>query len=216
MQFSNFSRLEVDLTITLYNEIPIENVGIIQYYSDNSQGIFSKKEFRWSPDSTYWSSWETLTIGAISRIDTHGNYYFFLEIRYVLTYANSGTVSTFTLNYLNGTATATRFENLNYNVTSSIDASTLNGYSGNWYLNRAHHNGYQPISSITGLQAALNEISIDYYDKNESDNLFYKKTFPPITTDSSGEMGTIAVDASYFYICVSTNSWGRILLDKNF
>jgi hypothetical protein len=107
MQFSSFSRLEENLTITLYNVIPIENLSTIKYYSDNSAGTFSKKEFRWSFNNAYWSSWETLTQGAISRIDMHDNHYFFLQVRYVLTTEDSGTVSTFTLNYAIGDSSTT-------------------------------------------------------------------------------------------------------------
>ena len=99
MQFSNFSRTQDGLVITLYNDQPIENVGTVKNYSDNSNGTFSKKEFRWSFNNEYWSAWEILTRSAISRIDTHNNYYFFLQVRYTLIAASSGTVTKFILDY---------------------------------------------------------------------------------------------------------------------
>jgi hypothetical protein len=173
MQFSSFSRLEEDLTITLYNDIPVENVLTVKYYNDDSNGTFTKKEFRWSFNNAYWSSWETLTQSAISNIDTHSNYYLFLQIRYILFAADSGTVSKFYLNYKANdviTTPTTIHQNIElsdssavlihdylqkYVITKIIDASTLGSYSGSWYLNRTHHIGQQPISSITGLEAAL-------------------------------------------------------------
>ena len=155
MQFTNFSRLEEGLTITLYNTTPIENVLAIKYYSDNSAGEFEKKEFRWSFNNIYWSSWETLTQSAISNVDIHDNYFLFLQIRYILSAEHySGTVSTFTLNYTASTATVVTPGK----ASALIDASLLNGYSGAWYRDRAHHTGSQPIASVTGLQSILNQV----------------------------------------------------------
>jgi len=188
MKFSSFSRSTEDLTITLQNDIPIENVGTIKYYQDNASGIFSKKEFRWSFNNEYWSSWQTLTQVALTAIDTYVNYYFFLQIRYTLTAVGSGTVTTFELNYLNGTAVAVTpriltedIQHLDasavlihdilqtYEVVTIRDASLLNGYSGNYYLDRQHHVGHQTISSITGLQAILdNTATVGAYVKEAS------------------------------------------------
>jgi hypothetical protein len=113
----------------------------------------------------------------MSFIDTYSNYYFFLQVRYVLKTANVGNVSSFTLNYLNGTATPATPRILtndiqtldasaivihdiiqSYEVTKITDASLFNGQSGAYYLDRSHHTGKQPISSITGLQAKINEL----------------------------------------------------------
>jgi hypothetical protein len=104
MQYSNFSRSDDGLAITFYNEYPIENVGVIKYYKDNALGSFSKKEFRWSFNDEYWSAWEKLTQSGMSAINTHENYNFFLQIRYTKTAEDSGTVTSFTLNYEKGTA----------------------------------------------------------------------------------------------------------------
>ena len=177
MQFSSFSRSVDGLTITLYNEVPVESVGSIKYYSDNSSGTFSKKEFRWSFNNVYWASWQPLTQINISRINMQGNYYLFLEIRYILSAASSGDVTTFTINYVKSTATSTSTGVLaqdiqdqdssavlihdilqSYEIVSIVDACTLSGYSGSWYLNRSHHTGYQTISTITGLQSILNQL----------------------------------------------------------
>lgn len=168
MQFSTFSRLEEELIITLYNEIPIENVGSIINYSDNSQGTFNRKEIRWSFDSNYWSAWQDLTQNSISQIDTHNNYYFFIQVRYILSSSDSGTVSTFTLNYNIGTSTPYARDRIISSPKSNEDADTLNGYLGSWYLERSHHRGYQPISSITGLQTALNNLLTSFIGADAS------------------------------------------------
>jgi hypothetical protein len=39
---------------------------------------------------------------------------------------------------------------------------------------------------------------------------------PPTTTTSTGVEGDIANDTTYFYVCVATNTWGRIALDFSF
>jgi len=164
MQFSNFSRLEEGLTITLSNKIPIENVGEIKYYTDNLSGSFIKKEFRWSFNNEHWASWEILTQSAISRINTFNNYYFFLQIRYTLTAPGSGNVTTFNVNYKEGTAipitpriltsdiqandaSAVLIHDIlqKHEVTKITDASTLNGETSNYYLNRKNHIGPFPF-----------------------------------------------------------------------
>jgi hypothetical protein len=34
----------------------------------------------------------------------------------------------------------------------------------------------------------------------------------PVTSTSTGVAGNIAYDSTYFYVCVSTNTWKRVLL----
>lgn len=177
MQFSSFSREVEGLTIKFFNLIPVENVGKIKFYKDNKTGIFSKKEFRWSFNNEYWSSWQPLTQSSLTSISTYSNYYFFLEVRYVLSAVNSGNVTTFMFDYELGTATPVTPRSLTediqhqdasavlihdiiqeYKVTTVADTSLLDGHSGAYYLDRSHHTGKQPISTITGLQTILNNI----------------------------------------------------------
>jgi len=173
MQFTNFSRTEDGLTITLYTQYPIANVGEIKFFKDNAIGTFTKKEYRWSFTNEYWSGWEKLTQNGITAINTYSNYYLFLQIRYTLSALNSGTVTAFTLNYLEGTATlgsGILTEDIQHRDASTIlihdilqthriipitDASLLNGHPGSFYLDRRNQFGIQPISSITNLQAIL-------------------------------------------------------------
>ena len=239
MQFSNFSRLQEGSTITLYNEIPIENVGVIKYYKDGipvNDPRFSKKEFRWSFNNVYWSAWENLTQSAISSIKTLGNYFFFLQVRYVQATAGAN-VTSFTLNYEEGNAIKCvpctgdvipiLTEDIQHSDASSMvihdilqqykivyikDASLLNGYPGSWYLDRSHHTGKQPISSIVGLQAILNNLSQT------------GTTLTPRNIDASGIGVFDHRDGSIWYfktifggknIFVSTDSSGAILIDAS-
>lgn len=175
MQFSNFSRIENGLAITFRNEVPLEKVASIKFFKDNASGIFSKKEFRWSFNNEHWSSWEILTQNAFSSINTHGNYYLFLQVRYTQTALGSGTVTSFSLTYsesnaISATSPAHFHDDIETGDASAVlihdiiqhhtfatitDASTLNGYPGSWYLDRTHHTGPILISQITNLQAIL-------------------------------------------------------------
>jgi hypothetical protein len=215
MKFSSFSRSEEGLIITLHNDIPVENVGEIKYYNDNSSGIFSKKEFRWSFNNESWSAWEPLTQGGISRINTFSNYYLFLEIRYVLSASGSGSVTTFTIDYLEGDAipyTPRIFTSdiqrqdassvlihdilQKYEVTNLLDASLLNGYAGIYYLNRTHHYGTQPITTITGLQNILTGITRDYLAESSLGSDFnWNNGYLDVST-ATGFTGTFTSDGS--------------------
>jgi len=226
MQFSSFSRLEEDLTITLYNDIPVENVLAVKYYNDDSNGTFTKKEFRWSFNNAYWSSWETLTQSAISNIDTQGNYYLFLQIRYILFAADSGTVASFILNYTKGAVTAVTPRILThdiqsqdasavlihdilqtYEVTHLIDASTLNGYPGSYYLNRAHHIGKQPISSITNLQSILDSKANKSGDIISGDLIVDGSFIALGDTQTNGSWRFRIVDASLYVERLVNGNW---------
>lgn len=102
MIFSNFVKSEVDNLVTFKNSIPIQNVGSIKFYKDNSSGSFSKKEFRWSFNKDYWSSWETLNQGKFTNINTKGNPCIYIEIRYILANTSSK-VTSFSLDYIDNT-----------------------------------------------------------------------------------------------------------------
>ena len=97
MIFSEFTKIITSNAILFSNESPIENVGKIIFYKDNAVGVFIKKEFRWSFNKNYWSSWMTLSQNKIISIVTGNNKYLFLEIKYIP--SGNGTCSTFSLTY---------------------------------------------------------------------------------------------------------------------
>ena len=206
MQFSNFTRTEDGNKIFFINDNPLQGVRTIKYYKDNSSGSFSKKEFRWSFNKDYWSSWETLNQGNLSSIDLTGNTLLFLELRY--TSNGSGEVTTFTLHY-NGAAQSSTAEkdcppDSNYvpvdksiqegtydpagncytESSKPVDADTLCGKPCDYYLWRPNHKGEQPIATITDLQKILNNLSGGIQNSitngaNVSGNgigVFYEKT----------------------------------------
>lgn len=181
MTFSDFTRTESGNVILLKNTVPINNVGSLKFFKDNAKGAFSKKEFRWSFNTNYWASWETLNQGNFTRIKAKGPYLFF-EIRYV----GSGTVSSFSVEYLEKTTTAvtstangtdvckttipveqtvTSQSIKNYdqahavNSPTLIDADTLCGRDCEYYLWRPNQKGEQPISSVTNLQQILTNLT---------------------------------------------------------
>ena len=177
MQFSSFTRSEEGNVIRFYTPNPLKGVTNIKYYTDNVSGPFQKKEFRWSFNSDYWSSWETLNQGNLSGINIGSNTYLFLEIRYI---SAGGTVTSFVLNYEGPAQTEYTGQSCppdstyvapdqtvedSYTpgapVTPSgpVNAETLCGKSCDYYLWRPNHKGEQPISTITDLQLILNNLS---------------------------------------------------------
>lgn len=98
MIFSDFVITDSGSTILFSNINPIKNVGSIKFYKDNSSGSFIKKEFRWSFDKNYWSSWETLNQGNLTDINVNGNENLYISIRYV--HGGSGKVTNFSINYI--------------------------------------------------------------------------------------------------------------------
>jgi len=178
MQFSNFKIQESNNQKIFYTQYPLQNIKSIKYYKDNSNGSFSKKEFRWSFDGNYWSPWTVLNQGNISSINLT-NSFFSLEIRYTPNNTAS-TVTTFILyydgpeekEYIDCQDTVVKkntiYEEQNCIKSSDnpINANTLCSKNGEYYLWRPNHKGEQPISSITNLQKILNNLT--YYINNQT------------------------------------------------
>lgn len=183
MLFSNFTRYKSGNAIILKNETPIEYVKSLKYYKDDATGTFVKKEFRWSFNGNYWSSWDDLNQGNITSINTRGNKYLFFEIRYIV-FNESSNVNYFSIEYIELSdsekySSTTRDTSIisptpiptDYNQPepcvseiSITDANTLCGQSCDYYLWRKNHKGQQPISSITDLSYYVNKIS--YLENN--------------------------------------------------
>ena len=182
MNFSTFTKISSGNLIYFRNEAPIENVGTLKFYKDNASGTFLKKEFRWSFDRNYWSSWETLNIGNIAKVNTGNNRYLFFEIKYTMTSPTAGKVTSFAVEYIvNPNETyapavedVTNMDNNHilpdgcndlggttktFKTIEITDAETLCGKSCDYYLWRPNHKGTQPISSVEGLQNILNNLT---------------------------------------------------------
>lgn len=236
MQFSDFNRVEEGNKITFYTANPLKGITDIKYYRDNAIGNFSKKEFRWSFNGDYWSSWTPLNQGNISMIKIGGNPYLFLEIRYFS--SGNGKISLFTLYYDGETQnniecdtcppdskykridktidTDTYIPGESCNKEYPIDATTLCGKSGEYYLWRPNHKGQQPISSITDLQKILNNLSaaitnVDIKGALNVDGSGVGVYYGRIDSSIGTELLFKRIDASGF-ISVSETSTGRIII----
>lgn len=209
MVFSNFARSESSGQILFKNTNPIENVKSIKFYKDNASGYFSKREFRWSFNNSYWSSWESLNQGNLTSISTLGKKYLFVEVRYI----GTGKVTSFSITYDEGYVQPPA---PSYADTSTIkctpeyisscppinvpnDCNTLNGKNGEFYLWRGNHKGQQPISSITGLSDILN------YLENNVVSLSY--------VDGSLYLRDVSINELYEYLALTNNDVSLLLYD---
>jgi hypothetical protein len=66
-------------------------------------------------------------------------------------------------------------------------------------LDRANHTGEQAISTVTGLQAAL-------------DGKLGTWVSVPATATSTGTAGQIAYDGTHFFVCSATDTWLRVAI----
>ncbi len=56
-----------------------------------------------------------------------------------------------------------------------------------------------------------------FYTTDEVDNLFQPKLiFNTPDSSADGSIGNWVHDASYLYVCTSTNTWGRLLLELDY
>lgn len=217
MVFSNFTRTASGNTITFRNSTPIENVGNLKFYKDNASGSFTKKEFRWSFNKTYWASWETLNQGNLTNVDVKGNQYLFFEIRYIV--SGSSAVTTFSINYIKAATTGSGITcdlPTDYNDTcvdgEIINAQTLCGRPCDYYLWRPNHKGAQPISSITDLQTILTDLAggIQNSITNASNvpggiGVFYQKQSQSLVFKSIDVSGGISISESSGIITLSVD-----------
>jgi hypothetical protein len=97
--FTDFTKSQSGLIITLKNYNALTNVEDIKFYQETVTGLFAKKEFRWAFTPEHWSSWETLTPNNFNNTKINGKPSLFFEIRYILSSANSGKVTSFLVNY---------------------------------------------------------------------------------------------------------------------
>lgn len=237
MVFSNFIRTESNVQILFKNPTPIENVGSIKFYKDDAIGTYQKKEFRWSFDRNYWSSWEILNQGNLTALDPNGlNLYF--EIRYIKNSSTSN-VTFFSITYIESITSINIIStcndvNCNINTSSLINADLLNSKNANYFLNRTNHKGQQPITSITNLQNIINGLinannqlinnatNIDgsgvgtYYQKN-SQSLIFKNLIGGhnvlIDDDSAGHLTINFSDVSIIDVdssLANLTNWNNI------
>jgi len=80
-------------------------------------------------------------------------------------------------------------------VAEGGDTDTLEGQNSAYHLARVNHSGTQAISTVSGLQAALDGRLVI--------------VAAPATASSTGVAGTVAYDSDFFYVCIATDTWKR-------
>ena len=173
MEFKAFLQKLSGNVITLFNDSPIKNVTDIQSYTEDINGAFRKREFRWSSDRSTWSDWQILNQGNFQMVQPTTNVSdLYLEFKYVRHSPNNGQVYGMMINYNAGVSSSTTTTTTPSTSSSSsssndncatthqlIDADLLNGKPGSYYLWRGNHQGTQSISTVDGLASILNNLS---------------------------------------------------------
>lgn len=104
---------------------------------------------------------------------------------------HTGTQPAATIAGLAAVATSGSYNDLGDKPTISTNALTLQGQNGAYYLGRGHHTGTQAISTVTGLQAALN-LKLDAADYNDRFLGLYASVFDLETAHPTAAAGDYA------------------------
>lgn len=177
MKFSKFDRSELSNVVTLRNSEGIKGVAFVNYFKDDAMGNVSRKEFRWSFDREYWSSWQALTQSSVSALKTSDKPYLFIEFRYTFSgpLTSTNNVRAIAIDYdarpdtivaepVNDVSVSTTHVHIyedRYSPLQPIkvnDSSLLGSFPPTYYLNRSNHRGTQPMESVSGLTDILNSL----------------------------------------------------------
>jgi len=148
-------------TIQFKNISPFENVEKIVYFKETGlKGNWLKKEFRYSFDNVTWTSWRTFNQSNVTSIAFNDQPEFYIEIIYTRKNYNSADIEDLYIFY-------------DSNIPGPIDpsvgdvnASTLNGEPGSFYLDRTNHVG--PYTGLN-LQNVVDGSTIGvYYGRADS------------------------------------------------
>ena len=194
MQYQFTERQEFIKSIEFANSSPIPNVTNITYFKEEGiSGEFIKKEFSYSWDNATWTNWNTLTQGNLAAIQFRDNSNFYLKVKYTRTGIGTGNILRWYLFYEGSPV---------YPYVSpipAVNADTLNGEPGSYYLNPTNFIG--PYPGITVLNIP-DSSAIGVYshrvDTSFGTELFFKcieGTSNVIVTENSG---IITLDTSIF------------------
>lgn len=137
-----FNNKQVKITTILFKNVtPILDIDKIAYFKETGlSGTWLKKEFRYSFDNTVWSNWNTLTQQALINLKFTNQPQFYIEVLYTRASYNSANITDLYLFYDSNTGTPPDPS------TGPIDADTLQGKPGEYYLNR--DNQYGPYNNL--------------------------------------------------------------------
>jgi len=143
-----FTNKTVQITTILFKNLSsILDVEKIVFFKETSlKGNWLKKEFRYSFDDITWSSWRTLTQQALQNLDFTNHPNFFLEILYTRKNYNSANIEDFYLFYDSNTGTPVDPS------TALIDADTLQGENGAYYLDPSNFVGSYPGIKVFNVE----------------------------------------------------------------
>lgn len=135
-----FNDKTVNITTILFKNLtPLLNVEKIVFFKETGlTGNWLKKEVRYSFDNISWSKWKTLNQGQLSNIDFNNHPNFYIEILYTRANYNTAGITDFYLFYDADGGTPPDPS------TGTIDADTLQGQPGSFYLDPSNFVGAYP------------------------------------------------------------------------
>jgi len=182
MHFSNFNKIESTTLTILKNSQPLQNVKDLKFYKENVSGVFKSKNFRWSFNGVYWSSWNVLTQTNFSKIKINSTDIFF-EFKYELNDKNSR-VFGIDINYDEITSSVIVPQNnqpiltndvqhpvnidviTKYEIKEVTNAELFDGKPPTFYLDRNNYSGTFKIANVENLQFLLDGL-------NDNDDFIY-------------------------------------------
>lgn len=194
MQYQFAERQEFIKTVEFHNSDPLLNVTRITYFKEEGiSGIFEKKEYRYSFDNTIWTNWNTLTQSNLAGIQFQDRPNFWLQLKYTRTSVISGNILRWYLFYDGSTSTPP------VPPLTLIDADTLQGEDGAYYLNRANHIGAYTDINMENVSGDASTVGVYHgrLDTSIGSTFFFKrlegKSGINITESS---LGMIYIDGS--------------------
>jgi len=147
-------------TIVFTNTVALQDVDKIVFFKETGlSGAWLKKEFEYSFDNVIWSSKRTLTQQSLSNIQVNDNPELWLRFTYTRANYNTADITDFYVFYDSNSVTPPSPPD------ASINADTLQGEPGSYYLDRAN---------FTGPYTGLNVENIDggdasvYYGRSDT------------------------------------------------
>jgi hypothetical protein len=193
MQYQFNERSEQIKTILFKNSSPL-HVNLIRYFKeDGVTGTFTKKEFRYSWDKSTWTNWNTLTQGNLSSIQFRDNPDFYLEVQYSRIGIGSGNILRWYLFYDEIGPTPPSPPD------ASINADTLQGEPGSYYLDRANHTGpFTGLNVSNVLDGSTAGVYSHRTDSSLGTEFFFKriKGVGIVVADGPNGIITLTSDAS--------------------
>jgi len=164
MQYIFTDRRAYITSIEFRNTSPILNIEKIKSFREEGLvGKFINKQFRYSFNNVDWSAWNTLSIPKLVSINFQDETNFFLHIKYTRVKIIDGNIESFYLTYDSRSITPS------YQDSSIIDANTLQGEDGEYYLDRSHQIG--PFTDLEVFNVADVSSSIGVYNERTDSSL---------------------------------------------